>query len=241
MKTILAFPLILAGLLSISPTATAQTTIFSDQSPNGGWAVDGDQYGNEVTVSGGNWQVTSLQIEIYSQGTWPNGGGIGPGSADFQASLYANNGPLGAPGTLLWQSPYVHDNYPAGLSVLTYAVPDIAVPNQFTWAIQYANYSNPLAPPALPTANAPAIGTYDTEWFAGPGDWGKSNSIFEAQIIAVPEPGPGILFLCGTLALWLVAISRRLLAASHRARAKVFSNETASIDCRRKYFYKNQR
>ena len=211
MKTISPFFLVivLAELLGISLAANAQMTIFSDLSPNGGWAVDGQQYGEEVTVSGANWQVTSLQIEIYSQGTFPTGGGIGPGSADFQASIYANNGPQGAPGTLLWQSAITLDNYPAGLSVLTYAVPNIVVPSQFTWALQYSNYSNPIAPPALPTANAPTIGTYDTEWFGGPTDWGKSDNIFMAQVIAVPEPGPGILLSGGVLALLIFAIRRR--------------------------------
>lgn len=209
MKTILAFSLILAGLLTISPAASAQTTIYSDQSPNSGWAVDGQQYGDEVTVSGGNWQITSLQIEIYSQGIFPNGGGVGPGFADFQASLYANNGPGGAPGTLLWQSANALDNYPSGLSMLTYALPNIAVPSQFTWAIQYSNYSNQLAPPALPTANAPTIGTYDTEWFGGPADWSQSDSIFVAQIVGVPEPGPGVLLLGGTLTFWILAARKR--------------------------------
>lgn len=207
MKTILAYPLILAGLLTISPSASAQTTIFSDLSPNGGWAVDADQYGNEVTVSGTNWQVTSLQIEIYSQGKFPNGGS--PGFADFQASLYANNGPQGAPGTLLWQSAYVPDNYPAGLSLLTYAVPNVAVPSQFTWVLQYTNYSNPLAPPSLPTANAPAIGTYDSGWFGGPTDWGKDSYNYMAQIIAVPEPGPDLLLPGGALTLWILTVRKR--------------------------------
>ena len=210
MKTILAFPLILAGLLTISPSASGQSIIFSDLSPNGGWAVDGEQFGEEVTVSGANWQVTSLQIEIYSQGTFPNGGGIGPGFADFQASLYANNGPQGAPGTLLWQSAFVPDNYPAGLSLLNYAVPNVVVPSQFTWTLRYNNYSNPLAPPALPTANAPAIGNYDSGWFGLPGAWTKDSSdIYMAQIIGVPEPGSDILLLGGTLTLWILTIRKR--------------------------------
>jgi hypothetical protein len=209
MKTILAFPLLLAGLFTISPFAGAQSTIFSDLSPNGGWTVYGQQLGEEVTVAGANWQVTSLQIEIYSQGTFPNGGGVGPGFANFQASLYANNGSQGAPGTLLWQSAFVPDNYPAGLSVLTYAVPNVVVPSQFTWTLRYTNFSNQLAPPALPTANAPTIGTYNSSWFGVPGSWTKDGSeMYMAQITAVPEPGPVTLFLGGTVTLWILAIRR---------------------------------
>jgi hypothetical protein len=207
MKTVLAFSLIVAGMLTLSSSVNAQTTIFSDLSPNGGWGVDRDEYGDEVSVSGANWRVTSMQIEIYSQGTFPNGGGIGPGFADFQASLYANNGPQGKPGTLLWQSAFVPYNYPAGLSLLTYAVPNVAVPGQFTWALQYTNYSNPIAPPALPLANAPTIGTVNSGWFAGPADWGQTTDYYMAQIIAVPEPGPGIVLLGGALALLFIRSS----------------------------------
>jgi hypothetical protein len=104
----------------------------------------------------------------------------------------------------------VPDNYPSGLSLLTYAVPNVAVPSQFTWALQYINYSNPLAPPALPTANAPTIGTYDSGWFGLPGAWTENSSgIYVAQIIAVPEPGSDILLLGGILTLWILTIRKR--------------------------------
>ena len=94
--------------------------------------------------------------------------------------------------------------------MLTYAVPNVAVPSQFTWTLDYTNYSNPLAPPALPTANAPTIGTYDTGWFGSPTAWTQnSHDIYMAQITAVPEPGPGILLLGGPLTLWILTIRKR--------------------------------
>jgi hypothetical protein len=207
MRTVLLFCLVLPGLLALSLAAGAQT-IFSDLTTNGGWALPplNGQIGEEVTVAGANWQVTSLSIEIYSQnGIFPAGT---PGFADFQASLYANNGALGAPGTLLWQSALVPDNYPGGLSLLTFAVPDVAVPDQFTWTLYYTN-DNPEIPPSVPVANAPTIGTYDTGWFTPSSpDWTRvatdGGDGYMAQIIAVPEPGAGILLTAGALALGIL-------------------------------------
>jgi hypothetical protein len=149
--------------------------------------------------------VTSLLIESYSQnGIFPAGT---PGFADFQASLYANNGMGGAPGTLLWQSAFVPDSYPGGLSLLTFDVPDVAVPNQFTWTLFYTN-QNPQIPPALPTANAPTIGTYDIGWFEHSGSaWGQlatEGDGFMAQIVGVPEPGAGSLLSAGVVGLWIL-------------------------------------
>jgi hypothetical protein len=185
-------PLVLASV----PVANA-TIIYSDLNMNGGWGLPSlnGELGNQVTVAGSNPFVTRLSIEIYSQGRpFPNPTGIPAGFADFQAQIYANNGTLGAPGSTLWQSPVIHVNYQPGLTLLNFDLPQVLVPNTFTWTLAYYNTS-PI-PPALPTAVAPTIGSNGSEWFRGQGSgaWGHSSLYnFAAQIEAVPEPNIGAL------------------------------------------------
>ena len=194
----------LFALMGPAPGLNA-TLIYSDLNPTGGWGLPplNGELGNQVTVAGTDRFVTQLGIEIYSQnGFFPNGT---PGFADFQAQLYANNGVGGQPGSLLWQSSVVHVNYPGGLTLLTFAVPDVLVPNTFTWTLEYGNTS-PI-PPALPSASAPTIGSSDGSfWFRAPSSaWthATGGGEFMAQIEAVPEPGTGALLSAGFVALWL--------------------------------------
>ena len=195
----------LLGLIAVTMTSQAGT-IYSDLTAAGGWSLPplNGEIGNEITVSGANWQVTELSIEIYSQGgIFPNGN---PGFADFQAQLYANNGAGGQPGTLLWQSTVEqHVYYLGGLSLLNFSVPDIAVPGTFTWTLQYSNTS-PI-PPALPSGAAPAIGASDICWFRTQNDatWTPATAAgnLMAQITAVPEPTTYALLMAGAFALGL--------------------------------------
>lgn len=203
MKKSIALGLGLLAAFGVTMTLRADTTIYNDPTAIGGAALPplNGEIGNEVTVTGANWQVTGLSIEIYSQGAaFPNGT---PGYADFQVQLYDNNGSGGAPGALLWQSAVDYVSYPGGLSTLNFSVPDVAVPDTFTWTLAYSNTSP--TPPALPLASDPTVGADDTSWFRGSGGaWGSSGEEnFVAQITAVPEPGAGALLSAGALAVWL--------------------------------------
>ncbi len=190
----------LLGLMAVAMTSQAGT-IYSNLTPTGGWTVPSlnGEIGNEVTVSGANWQVTGLDIEIYSQGgIFPNGR---PGNAHFQAQLYANNGTGGQPGTLLWQSAVEPIYYLGGLSLLHFSVPDVVVPDTFTWTLEYSN-PLPLAP-GLPSGTGPTIGTSNVCWTRGEGDasWTQVTAAgnLMAEITAVPEPATYALLTAGVL------------------------------------------
>lgn len=191
------------GLLVMIGTAVTSnaSTIYTALSANGSWSLPplNGEIGNEVTAAGTDRYVTSLGIEIYSQnGIFPAGT---PGYADFRAQLYANDGTGGQPGSLLWQSAVETINYAGGLSLLTFNVPDVFVPNTFTWTLQYGNTS-PI-PPALANAPAPTVGASDSGWFRAPSSaWTQLPYTFMAQIQAVPEPGTGALFSFAALMLW---------------------------------------
>lgn len=186
--------------IGVAVTSNA-STIYTAMTPTGGWSLPplNGEIGNEVTVASGNQYVTSLGIEIYSQGgIFPAGT---PGYADFRAQLYANDGTSGQPGSLLWQSTVQTINYPGGLSLLTFNVPDVFVPDTFTWTLQYSNTS--ATPPGVPTAAAPTVGVSDSGWFRAPSSaWTQLSYTYMAQIQAVPEPGTGALMSVAALIFW---------------------------------------
>jgi hypothetical protein len=110
------------------------------------------------------------------------------GTADFIARLYANNGPSGTPGTLLWQSPLM-DNIPlsGGVQLIAFDVPQVLVPDIFTWTLQTSD--SPIAV-GLVNAGPPLLGSSPSyDWFGSTGNWSQLQySDWMARVEAVPEP-----------------------------------------------------
>lgn len=158
------------------------------------------QIGDEVTAGGTDRFVSLLEIGVTSQGV--------PVSADLQAFLYVNDGPNGQPGTLLWESEIQnHVDLPGANQFVPFVVPDVLVPNTFTWAIQI---SNAVPAVGMVSVGTPSIGTSTgIGWFGGPADWGQDSgndgAYLLVRISAVPEPSSlaqaGIASLIG-LILW---------------------------------------
>jgi hypothetical protein len=156
-------------------TVQAVTLLDNTTSPTLPLVLDGTQLqlGNEVQVNGPGFKLTDLEIGVNQQGV--------AGTADLQAFLYANDGPGGTPGTLLWQSSIVnHVSLTGGNDLIAFAVPAVLVPSTFTWAIQISN-GQPVAP-ALPEFDPPAIGSILGGWFGGPGQWTGSAAHNMARI-----------------------------------------------------------
>jgi len=197
--------------LADTPPALAALIFNNTTFPVGTTTFTALQIGDEVQVSGSALNVTDLEIGVSEQGI--------AGTADLQAFLYANDGAGGAPGTLLWQSAVmINVALTGGNDLVAFAVPSIAVPNTFTWAIQISN-SQPLAA-GLPSFDPPSVGSILHGWFGGPGGWGNLDSSgtdahFMARI-SVPEP-PTLLNVGVALFLWLgwagIRGRRRLSAA----------------------------
>jgi len=157
------------------------------------------QLGDEITLAGTERTVTELQIGVNLQGH--------SGTADFQAWIYANDGPDGEPGTMLWASevmeavPLSGDN-----EFIVFDVPNVVVPDTFTWTQQNRN-ATPVAVNIL-LCDPPSIGSSDRNygWFGSPASWGKSAGIqwpanYMARVIAVPEPTSILLLSLGGIAL----------------------------------------
>jgi hypothetical protein len=182
--------LLTAFVAAINSRICAQVTntIYQATSPNGTLAFTALQIGDEVVAAGDARTVTQLQIGLSMQGF--------SGSADFVVSLYANNGPAGAPGSLLWQSGLFNDVPLSGaVQLIPFNVPNVVVPDVFTWTVQISNYT-PVAV-GLVGANPPSVGSSPAfTWFGSPGNWTQLSSPqdYMAQVLAVPEPGVSSLF-----------------------------------------------
>ena len=170
------------------------TTIFNNTGTPTGGLVFGSlngEVGDQVQVAGTDRYVTQLQIGIYPQGGFfPNGTA---GAADVEARIYANDGPAGNPGSLLWDSGRLfHVSYPGNVNLLTFAVPQVLVPDTFTWTLQYSNAA-PL-PLCEVFVNTPTVGSsQDFFWVHGAGSpWQQINGgeidNLMARVEAVPEP-----------------------------------------------------
>jgi hypothetical protein len=157
--------------------------------------------GDEVQVSGTGSKVTDLQIGVNQQKI--------AGTANLQAFLYANDGAGGIPGSLLWQSALMTNvALTGGNDLIDFAVPSIAVPTTFTWAIQISN-TQPVAA-GVPSFNPPSVGSVLHGWFGGPGKWTnldgeRVDAHFMARIqatTAIPEPSTFVA-VCLTLLIGL--------------------------------------
>ncbi len=157
-------------------------------------AASGPEHGNQVALAGTDRVVTNLSFVMRI---------LGPGAASFkyQVRLYANDGAGGQPGTQLWESAQQFGGIDGGAN-LTYgvAVPDILVPDTFTWTVQLTDRQTFFAPIGIATFSPPTVGSATPGYWANSGGtWslaGQAEAPFGGSITAVPTPGalvaPGI-------------------------------------------------
>jgi hypothetical protein len=153
------------------------------------------ELGSEVTAAGTDRFVTDLLIGVSQQGI--------AGTADMQARLYANDGSGGKPGTLLWASDLMQNvQLTGGIDLIDFSVPEVLVPDTFTWTIQISN-TNPVGV-GLPTFGPPTVGSSPTDWFGNSTiGWTQlASDPFMARVnaepsAAVPEPSSVALLLPG--------------------------------------------
>ena len=177
-----------AALAAIWCQAGASADVIFDNTATGDHGItttSAPELGGEVIAAPGTSRVvTDLEIGFTSQGA--------PATADLQAFLYANDGPGGSPGTLLWASAVM-----AGVSLdttnqlISFIVPSVTVPDDFTWASSITNSS---AVVGLVPASGASIGTFVQPWVGSPGSWSTLPANFETEVritagaAAVPEP-----------------------------------------------------
>ena len=147
-------PIVVAIALTTETSALHASQIIYDNtssSPTGGGTFTALEQGDEVRLNpDAPRSIVLLEIGLNQQGT--------AGTTDLVARLYANNGPGGEPGTLLWQSDLFRDiSLTGGNDLISLEVPNVTVPDVFTWTIQISN-STPVAV-GLPFFGEPSVGT----------------------------------------------------------------------------------
>lgn len=193
------------------------------------------EYGDDINLAGTSRYVN--QISILYGAVLPAGT---QSTAQYRIRFYANNGQLSnpsiatsqRPGTLLWTSellPVVAQ--PPNATLATISVPNILVPDRFTWTVEFLNIpqgsqngaglvvANPVSIGALlPGRFSPVVGSYGDFWVrqvAGNDDSWALNTIgnspvnFYIQVNAVPEPAVVALGALGATALLWQARRRR--------------------------------
>lgn len=182
---LLAFELLL--LLGLN---AARADIIYDNTANwlGGYAFSALEQGEEVSAAGTSRWITDLTVGISHQN-------VSGGTAELVARLYANDGAQGAPGTLLWYSSALTVPLSGGAQLVSFSVPQVLVPDTFTWTLQVITNTIPAVGPV--DGGTPTIGSSPNFfWFGHPGSWGEAQyPALMARIEAVPEPGLGVLLL----------------------------------------------
>ncbi len=160
-------PIIATTALTTAGSAVNASQIIYDNTntaPTGDSSMTALEQGDEVRLEpDAPRSIVLLEIGLNQQGT--------AGTTDLLARLYANNGPGGEPGTLLWESDLFRDiSLTGGIDLISIDVQNVTVHDIFTWTIQVSN-SNPVGV-GLPAFGEPTVGTSPGYvWFGGPGQW----------------------------------------------------------------------
>ncbi len=181
---------------------------------------NGEELGNQITLSPNTWSMTSFQIEYYSTNI------ISPEKVGVDLRFYLNNGPVingvATPGTEFYDSGW---NYgltagPLG-DTIAYESSDLyqnallnlpagfLLPGTFTFSLSFTNLdanNNISLPLANSPANQPAT-SYGTYWLNSSGQWTLLTNSAPANFVtvingnSVPEPAASFLGALGVLVL----------------------------------------
>jgi hypothetical protein len=214
MKNSLIYTSVVGGLLSVGSalaanplsnfnasvgayvgTGPATTTIYSVNGGANFMYSSANEFGDQVTVSGGAGQViSSLSFEYYAN--YAQSGGL-------SLKVYANDGVGGAPGTQLDSRSVDIKQGGANLSLnFSYDAANI-LPTTFTYAVQFAGHGGANVA-GLITGNAvPSVGSSLNDF------WEKRGGAWVKNQVVIPEPTTVALFSVAGLAFVGAMVGRR--------------------------------
>jgi hypothetical protein len=194
MKSCCILALSLAGILMIEIGAHAaivynntstQLNLVNALLPAG--AADSIEHGNQITLGSGERIVTSITVRLRIQGA-------GVATFNRRLRIYANDGPKGEPGTQLWDSGSLFGVIDSGADIsYSFAVPNVRVPESFTYTVQATNRQTNMALMGPSEYNPPTVGsTIFGYWRNLNGEWEFINPDeppFGTRVEANPIPG----------------------------------------------------
>ncbi len=193
------------------PTVNAlNETVFSNTKTYSGIHVaGGGQLGSEITLAGTYRMVKELLVGVY----------IPPPQffCDLKARIYANDGPGGKPGTLLWESEWQNEWIPAEHTLISFDVGCVMAPETITWTLESrdcAYYPN------LPLYSPATVGSYVTSWSGDGSNWIEQpgdNYMARVNAAEIIEP---TLSEWGTAFLLLLLLATASMYIRRRQRAR---------------------
>jgi len=161
------------------------------------WEVNSAEAGDEIWLGGVDRQVTELRLIFNYRGTIP-------GSFDALIRFREYDEAFQGPGAAFYESPLTQVQTTAGLHELTFAIPNVVVPDHFIWTIQAFNRQGSVGELGMAYFNPPTVGSSgDWLWQRGGNEWTAYSwgadpyANFGARLTAVPEPASFAVVLAG--------------------------------------------
>ena len=196
-------------------TANAQNLYSNTNSEAGFYSSPNNEIGSEIILAdnGNGSTLTGLTFNFYNT--------MADGAASLAIYLYANDGAPSStgpnkPGTVLWSDSFAIPNAPIsgnGISVddsSDLPMGGVAVPSDFTWAVEFSGVTAGQDAGLIFTTNAPSVGNgYNDFWLnlgtAATPNWVLATNnaapnlsfMFAADGVANPVPEPASVALLG--------------------------------------------
>jgi hypothetical protein len=187
-----------ACLATVVGFSLGATTVFNNTTlPTGPFnilldvgQIDSLEHANQITLASYERIVTNFTLRMRI-------GGGGAATFKLHVRFYKNDGPSGSPGSLLWYSGPINAVIDSGAEITyTIPVPNIRVPNSFSYSVQATDRAIYLAAAMGPAENSlPIVGSVPFGFwrnFGAPNGWEYVNpneAPFEAKVDAIPISG----------------------------------------------------
>ena len=216
-------------LLACAGLAAAETTVYDNSinivQADSTWIPKGflefsrfsssELQGDEVILEGTDRKITEFDVVLMSQG---------PVVLDtLSIGFYHNDAHDdyldGLPGTLIWSTTLTDLRLEGGLQILSISVPQVEVPDRFTWLVGAESMMAGLVPCGPVTkGQSPvnSLGDYYWDYAPAPFDCWYPGCFGDgipadlgAKFVAVPEPASFAILFAGSI----IALRRRKLRA----------------------------